>query len=278
MTENNEKVEQEARGMGWVPQDEFRGDPEKWRPANEFLDRGKNMLPILQERMGKLQGDMEGYKTTISGLETTISDNAQKTQAAILSIGKKAYDRGRNEIIEGMKKAGEDGDTDKVESLGEDLKALDKAAEVPDVTSAPPQGNNPHFDQWIAKPENGWYYSDRVARDVANSIAVEMANQGQNPNTLKFYEDVTARVQSELPERFVKGKKLVPGSDELNVERGGADPPPPKGNKKSFKNLPQWAKDGFDELADQTLPDGKPLITKEDYVKSFDWSAKDMEA
>jgi len=33
--------ESEAREQGWKPQDEYEGDPNKWRPAKEFVERGE---------------------------------------------------------------------------------------------------------------------------------------------------------------------------------------------------------------------------------------------
>ena len=37
--ENN--YEAEAREQGWKPKEGYEGDPEKWRPAKEFVERGE---------------------------------------------------------------------------------------------------------------------------------------------------------------------------------------------------------------------------------------------
>ena len=34
-------IEQRALDQGWVPKDEWAGEPDDWRPAREFLDRGE---------------------------------------------------------------------------------------------------------------------------------------------------------------------------------------------------------------------------------------------
>ena len=34
-------TEQKAMEAGWVPQDQWEGDPDQWRPAKEFVDRGE---------------------------------------------------------------------------------------------------------------------------------------------------------------------------------------------------------------------------------------------
>ena len=33
--------EAEARDMGWVPQEEYRGDPQRWKPADQFDKDGE---------------------------------------------------------------------------------------------------------------------------------------------------------------------------------------------------------------------------------------------
>lgn len=50
-----QEVEQEARKMGWVEEELWKGDPDKWRPAEEFVERGKNIVPILRDRLEKME-------------------------------------------------------------------------------------------------------------------------------------------------------------------------------------------------------------------------------
>jgi uncharacterized membrane protein YqaE (UPF0057 family) len=45
--EPDQEVIDKATKMGWTPKTEFRGDPDKWRPADEFVERGENMLPFV---------------------------------------------------------------------------------------------------------------------------------------------------------------------------------------------------------------------------------------
>ena len=62
MSEIDEKtteIMEEARKQGWVPEDEWKGDPDKWRPAEEFVERGKNIIPILNDRLAKTEQMIE---------------------------------------------------------------------------------------------------------------------------------------------------------------------------------------------------------------------------
>ena len=57
-TENTETpspdIEARARAMGWRPQEEFNGDPAKWKPAEDFVAKGENDLPVLRENMRRM--------------------------------------------------------------------------------------------------------------------------------------------------------------------------------------------------------------------------------
>ena len=66
-----DSYEQQAREQGWRPKEEYEGDPEKWRPAKEFVERGelfgkidtlgkelketKKALKMLQEHNEKIK-------------------------------------------------------------------------------------------------------------------------------------------------------------------------------------------------------------------------------
>ena len=52
------EIEEEARKLGWVKQEEWKGDPDKWRPAEEFVERGRNIVPIMRERLEKLEKEL----------------------------------------------------------------------------------------------------------------------------------------------------------------------------------------------------------------------------
>ena len=40
-------VEELAQRMGWKPKEQFRGDPDKWRPADEFILQGHEIQRSL---------------------------------------------------------------------------------------------------------------------------------------------------------------------------------------------------------------------------------------
>ena len=54
-----EEIEQKAKAMGWSPQEEFRGDPDKWIDAAKFVARGENIMPILKENLDRALEKLE---------------------------------------------------------------------------------------------------------------------------------------------------------------------------------------------------------------------------
>src|SRR5580698_7384300 len=86
--------EVEARRLGWVGKDEFKGDPDKWRPADEFLDRGRRILPIVLKDNEKLQ-------RRIGVLESKLNETAEATKELLAFTSKseeRAYKRAASDI------------------------------------------------------------------------------------------------------------------------------------------------------------------------------------
>ena len=50
-----DEYEQRASAEGWVPKEEWTGDPAQWRPAKEFLDRGE-LFKKIEEQVRKELG------------------------------------------------------------------------------------------------------------------------------------------------------------------------------------------------------------------------------
>jgi len=85
-----DSYESQAREQGWKPKEEYEGDPEKWKPAKEFVERGelfgkidtlgkdlketRKALKMLQEHHAKVKeteykravDDLKHFKRSIS--------------------------------------------------------------------------------------------------------------------------------------------------------------------------------------------------------------------
>ena len=55
-TSTESPVEEAARGQGWVPEEEWDGDPTQWRDAQVFLERGEYF-----KTMGSQKKQIDGH-------------------------------------------------------------------------------------------------------------------------------------------------------------------------------------------------------------------------
>src|SRR6185503_5830853 len=112
-------VEAEAAKMGWTPKSEFRGDPAKWRPADEFVERGKNMLPIVQAKVKRQETQIEELTRTVKDF----ADHMSKTD-------QRAYDRAMADLKQQRKEALAAGDGDTFEKVDEAIDQLKTEAQA----------------------------------------------------------------------------------------------------------------------------------------------------
>ena len=65
----DEGVEEQARALGWKPEDEFDGNPAKWTDAEAFLElHGKNN-GALRKALAAQAKDLEDLKKQMRGLD-----------------------------------------------------------------------------------------------------------------------------------------------------------------------------------------------------------------
>lgn len=119
--------EAEAEAFGWVPQDQFKGDPEKWRPAEEFVRRGEEILPIVRKQNEKLSAKV----TELEETNKRMSAMFEKTAARI----KAEYEAKIVDLKAEKKEAIKEGDADRVEQIEAQIDTLKEAtADGPDPT------------------------------------------------------------------------------------------------------------------------------------------------
>jgi len=241
-------VEDRAKRMGWVPEENFKGDKERWIDADKFVERGENELPIMRERMRKMDGTIVGLNSTISGMRETFG----KFQEHQAGVAKRAYDRALKDIANRQREAVEKGDTDsfdKAEKEKEDL-----VLEVP-VVDIPVdnQAAQVEFNQWVAG--NAWFNEPDLQK-YASTISVYLQDQS-GLTGVKLYDEVKKEVQLRFPDRFKSERPTaVVGDGEAPVKPG----------KRTFNNLPKDAQESCKQFIKEI-----PGYTKEQYLKDYQW-------
>lgn len=252
-TENEVK----ARRLGWVPKDEWKGPENRWRDADEFLERGEEIQGYLKGNLDRLQTQLSERDREIAEIKAAMEDfrkHHNETEA-------RAYRRAIEELKALKAEAIENRDGAKVIELDDQIEQLREAQKKP---AEPPvqkadQQVSQEYLEWL--PQNTWYIQDKelglLAEHLGNVI------KSENPGLVgkPFLDEVTKRVKDMRPEKFDNPNRthaaVATGSD-------GARPATSK-KKKTYNDLPPDAKQACDRFVKQGW------MTQEQYLKEYEW-------
>lgn len=276
----DEATVKEAREMGWTPQDKFKGDPEKWVDADEFVRRGEHLMPILRKTNNRLKGELASRDREIDKLREQ-TENMQATLDRLDSHYSAANKRAAEGAIAGLKaqlkQAREDQDIDKETELLDQIGLAQN--EVRRITEEEtkskekkPEGNkdnsnntrvDPEMQAW--QKENPWFGEDKKRTRQFNLIATDLReelNDSDNPDKytpVEFLEKCSELWDAHYGESGATGK-TDSSSRAANGNRSG---------DKGWNSLPKEAKEAC--LADQEtlVGEGKRYKTLDDWKKEY---------
>ncbi len=242
-------TEQSARDQGWVSQEEWVADgkdPEQWRPAKEFVDRGELYKSIHQTKRELKQ--TQAALTALQKHHLYVFENAHKQ--ALDELKREKRQALKNEDIQKVVEVEE-----KIEELTEQQKTEKEAFVRNQVATVPQGGVHPDFAAW--QETNTWYQDDEELREYADfkGIKYTQKNPGVDPKEVLAY--VEKQVKKQFPEKF--------------GTRKAAPNPVTKVDKTSSSN--RKAVDGF-ELSETEEAIMKDLVqsgvmTREKYISDL---------
>lgn len=279
-TDNNDEiidvtdvsVEQEARQMGWVPQDEFKGDKAKWVGATQFVEHGQKVMPILRKNNENLIRDMSALRLQVNRLTKDL-DGARQDLSTYQEFHQEELTRRmketREQILQRLETAHEENDSKAVAKLtGQltDLSAAEQKTEQAvnghdkDDERQPEQQLDPDFLSWAqANPK---FDHDEVFTFKAMGIAAEMRKEGLQ-STLKgraWFDEVDRRLNGEAaPSR---GRQKVEGSSGGRSNGSGI-------TGRTYSDLPADAKAACDKFADKLVGENRAYKTVADFRKYY---------
>lgn len=251
---SEETVEQKATELGWVEKSEWKGDPDKWRPAEEFVERGEKILPIVKKELEKTKAE----------LKIALSLNQQEIER----IKQDAYEKAKSEYLARVRlidqkeaeafKAGDGEAYAEIKRVRENIKPPEPpkpAAPQVDVV----------FEDW--KSKNAWYQTDPELTDAADiishKIVAERGGKVTDQDRPELLKEMEKRVKASHPHKFSNPKREEPGGVE-----GGSQPVVTKKNGKTFDSLPESAKGSYNKLAEKFKAKGR-TFTKEQYAQAY---------
>ena len=235
-----EVIEKQARALGWVPKEEFRGNPEIWKDAVEFVRHGEETLPILRENLKKLHAKLDEQGRVIKNF----AEHHKKTE-------ERAYKRALKTLQEERLKAVDKGDTEKFEEIDKEIQDLEK------TYSESEKEKTPAFSSWAE--ENPWYGDDIDMSMYADYVGNYLANKHPDWGPDRVFKEVTKKVKNKFPDKFTNPRR----DQAPPVEGGGTAPAGTAPSGKKYSDLPPEAKKICDEFVAQKL------LTREQYVKDY---------
>lgn len=274
--------ESTARLLGWRPKEEFKGDPDKWVPASDFVERGLHNPGVMVERLNFL-GDRFDRMDRRLGDVTKRYDDALSTidqMANMLRTSEeRAYKRARAELEARMDAAVEVGDK---QAVREARRAMEE------LTPPPPPPQQPTQQaQQPAQPQpdpadmdflsrNPWYHQDERLRNITDGMF--MASQAKNPTWTRsqHLSQVERDLRAEFPHRFGQQtqQRDNPRRDDADavMPASGTGATRQRRNARNFDTMPPDAKAAYEKYAAlmSRKPEYKPL-SKDEYARDY-WS------
>lgn len=259
-------IEERAKLMGWMPKEEFPGDPSRWLDAETFVKRAEEQLPILKSTLGRLERRLAEQNARMVQMQADFQhfmDLAKKAQ-------ERAYERALAELKERQRQAVDERDLEAFEEANRQYEEMLKkhpAVAGPDPVEAEAAirarlaaieaEKRAAFEEWVA--ENPWYGQD-----------VEMTNFAWEVNNMlaRTYPDMPVRealkeITRQVMQRF-KGKGGGARSRPVSgVEEPGGAVTATARKGKTYADLPPEAK----EVCDRFVRSG--IMTRDQYVKTF---------
>lgn len=264
-TENTDDVqlseaEEKAIRLGWVPKDQFKGDPDKWRPAEDFLERGVNMLPLLQRDNEKLHRGMSRLEKRLEEQNRTFEEFQKFTENA----EKRAYERARSELESRLDGAIQTADVVAAQQARKELAALEN--ERPKPVEKPREDDKPKVDpvfkDWM--DENPWFNSDPALAGYATKVFGQLERTQAGKSHAELLAETKKKVQEKFPEEFGINPKREAAASVASPNEGGGST---RKKGKTYADLPADAKKACDRFV-KTIPG----YTVEKYLSSYDWN------
>jgi hypothetical protein len=247
-------AEERAKAMGWLPKEEFKGDEENWRPAEEFLERGENIMPILKERLGKMEDNLKD----ITGRLEKKTASLTKFAAFHKGTYQRAYKNALKEIEQQKLAAVEAGNTEMYRDAQQREHELETERREMEKSQADEAGDEPIPEFVEFQKNNEWFEKDVAMTAYINAIMPGVAQTASNDTD--FFAKLEHAARLEFPHKFTPraAANAVEGAGDGGESVGGKD------KKKGWRDLPKDAQEAYlSEFADI---EG---FGKEDYAKGY---------
>lgn len=254
------EVQAKAEEMGWIPPTRFRGDPERFVDADEFIKRGETVLPIVKAQLEKERAVNQRTAERLNSVEAALAKATkalEEVEERHSVATQKAVEAARRDVQEQLEAALEAGDHKGAAALTLEVAKLERASE-----ESPAKKEEPAKQEQVQIPaevvkfaeENPWYGKDRRKTALYMAICQELRDAGDTSTGTTFFAKALREMHKDTDER--------PSDDKVEGARGsGDDAPRGSGRGKSFANMPADARAACDADARNFVGEGKKFKT-----------------
>ncbi len=256
----SDDIESRARSQGWVPQEEFHGDAARWVSAEEFVERGERILPIVKSQNRKLESEV----ARITAENQKLAQLFQASQESIVELQtfheqnlKERLAAQKQQLAQELAAAREIGDTraevdiqTRIAELGQQPAPTRQSAVQPSPQPAAP-AVDPALQAW--QQENPWFGTDarktKQAMGIAQLLEADPANSHLTGRA--FYDRVVQEMQVY---NQPGGSFSKVGSGRPSGEGSGSGG---SGGSKSYDSLPPEARAACEQQSRKLVGEGR---------------------
>jgi len=255
------EVIERARLMGHIPKEEFKGDPERWVPADKYVERAESLMPILKSQLGK-------YEEKITTLESTVESQKKTTEKLLKmseKIGEEAYKQAKKDLTKKQAQAVADGDVDTWQKIEDEKDKLEKPEPI-QVEETPSSTDTPLFKEW--HKENNWYRKigttsgDEDMTMYADTFSYNLKARNPSLTEREIFKIASEKVKEVFPHKFSNPKREEVSPVDTSIPSTQTKP-----DGKTYNDLPADAKAQCKILVND--PSIFSIKTNEDFVKSY---------
>lgn len=278
---NGGDVEQEARSLGWVPQEEFRGNAAHWVSAEEFVERGRAVMPILKKNNQRLQAQVLTSTQKIGTLEAQLAETRkamERLEAHYTDANKRAVEVAKTQLRAELRDAVENRDTDReleIRDQLDDLKVREKALDAEPVKPAPktPEPGSPEdkiapeFREWNA--ENPWFNKDVKKTKLISRIAEDLRDEDTELRGREFLDECLNRYIEQYGDPNETEPVTPPPKRKVDKVEGSSNQRRSSQTRSTFASLPAEAKQACHADAELFVGPGKRYATLKDWEAKY---------
>lgn len=268
----SDTVAREATSMGWKPKDQWKGDPTLWVDADEFVARGKRILPLVRKENERLTSQLEETRRQLADLKKDNSDLASSVRS-IVEHQQTEIKRQVKERLDALKVAKadalEEGDFKRAARLDSQIDDLKEAATAPPPPA--PKKDDPPKPGFVKEPflaefeaENSWLGNDPEKTGLFVGICQKLGKEGKLYGRAML-DEAKDRMDTLLEGKPAqKGSKSEPGSGSHGgTGRSGGR------SEKSYASLPAEAKAVCDRQAEKLVGPNRLYKDVAQWQKAF---------